>query len=151
MTEAELNSYPENIRELDFDKSYIVGMIFDSPAKSSDDYIRPLVAQNEFLGVITQFLVPYAIRVSSSSDNVNLAAEIARLPMPILIIYGGHDTFIGADKITQIINERNRLNSGITDSAMISGAGYLEEYALNKNEYIRNVTDFLDTFFKVEI
>lgn len=151
LTEAELNSYPENIRDLEFDKSYIVGMIFDSPAKSSDDYIRPLVAQNEFLGVITQFLVPYAIRVSSSSDNVNLAAEIARLPMPILIIYGGHDTFIGADKITQIINERNRLNSGITDSAMISGAGYLEEYSLNKNEYIRNVTDFLDTFFKVEI
>ncbi|MCR4688509.1 MAG: lysophospholipase [Saccharofermentans sp.] len=149
ITDAELNSYPDAIRELDFDKSYIVGMIFDSPAKTSDDYIRPLVAQNEVLGIVTQFLVPYAIRVSSSSENINLAAEIARLPMPVLIIYGGHDTFIGADKITQLVNERNRLNSAITSSAMISGAGYLEEYTLNKTEYISVVTDYLNSFFMV--
>ncbi len=149
ITEAELASYPQNIRDLEFDKSYITGMIFDSPAKVSDDYIKPLVAQHEFMGFITQFFVPYAIRVSAGAENVNLAADIARLPLPVLIIYGGHDTFIGADKITQIVNERNRLNSGITNSAMISGAGYLEEYSLNKNEYIEVVTDFLDSYFLV--
>ncbi|MBO4407852.1 MAG: hypothetical protein J5786_01105 [Clostridiales bacterium] len=131
---------------LTFDRSYISGMIFDSPAKSSDDYIKPIVRQNEFLGFITQNFVPYAIKGSSGGDTVNLATTISRLPIPVCIIYGGHDTFIGAEKITQIVNERNRLSGNITTSKMISGAGYLEEYTINEKEYIDTVMDYLNTF-----
>ena len=150
MNDLELSSFSKNIREIGFDRSYIKGMIFDSPAKMSDDYIRPVVVQKEFMGFLTQYFVPYAIRVSAGSDNVNLAAEIARLPMPVMVIYGGHDNFIGADKINQIVNERNRLNHSLTKSTMITGAGYLEEYTLNKNAYIAAVQDYLDTFFLVK-
>ena len=125
-------------------------MILDSPAKESDDYIKPEVVQSEPLGFITQYSVPYAIRVSSGADNISLAAEIARLPFPVLIIYGGHDTFIGADKIDQIITERNRLNSSITKSVMVSGAGYLEEYSINKNLYIDTIKEFLDNYYLVD-
>ena len=149
-SEQELVKYDANVRKLEFNKTYIAGMILDSPAKQSDDYIRPAVVQSEPLGLITQYSVPYAIRVSSGATNNSLAAEIARLPIPVLIIYGGHDTFIGADKIDQIINERNRLNSSITKSVMVSGAGYLEEYSINKNLYIQTVTDFLDSYYLVE-
>ena len=125
-------------------------MILDSPAKESDDYIKPEVVQSEPLGFITQYSVPYAIRVSAASTNVSLAQEIARLPIPVLIIYGGHDTFIGADKIDQIITERSRLNSSITRSVMIPGAGYLEEYSINKNLYIDTVIDFLNSYYMVD-
>ena len=150
VTDMELEKYPDNIINLGFDKSYIAGMIFDSPAKESDDYIKPIVAQKEFLGFITQYFVPYAIRVSAGSDNINLATVIARLPVPVLIIYGGHDTFVGADKITQIVDERNRLNSALTRSVMISGAGYLEEYSMGKTDYINAVSDYLATYFTPE-
>jgi len=146
-SEQDLAKYDKNVRNLEFSKSYIAGMILDSPAKESDDYIKPEVVRSEPLGFITQFSVPYAIRVSSGGDNISLAAEIARLPIPLLIIYGGHDTFIGADKIDQIITERNRLNSSITKSIMVSGAGYLEEYGINKNQYIDTIQDFLDTYY----
>ena len=149
ISEIELKSYSKNIASLGFDKSYISGMIFDSPAKSSDDYIKPIVRQNEPLGFITQNYVPYAIRVSSGANNVNLAPAIARLPIPILIIYGGHDTFIGADKITQIVNERERINANLTKSNMISGAGYQEGYSLDRSTYIESVTDFLNNFFAI--
>lgn len=142
-----LSQYSNEIRNLGFDKSYVIGMILDSPAKESDDYIKPEVVQSEPLGFITQYSVPYAIRVSSGADNISLAAEIARLPFPVLIIYGGHDTFIGADKIDQIITERNRLNSSITKSVMVSGAGYLEEYTINKNLYIDTIKEFLDNYY----
>ena len=142
-----LSQYSNEIRNLGFDKSYVIGMILDSPAKESDDYIKPEVVQSEPLGFITQYSVPYAIRVSSGADNISLAAEIARLPFPVLIIYGGHDTFIGADKIDQIITERNRLNSSITKSVMVSGAGYLEEYTINKNLYIDTINEFLDNYY----
>ena len=146
-SELMLSSYSNDIRNLGFDSSYVIGMILDSPAKESDDYIRPEVVQSEFLGFITQYSVPYAIRVSSGAENVSLAAEIARLPFPVLILYGGHDTFIGADKIDQIITERNRLNSSLTKSVMVSGAGYLEEYSINKNLYIDTVTNFLKSYY----
>ncbi len=149
-SEQELVNYDANVRKLEFDKTYIAGMILDSPAKQSDDYIRPAVVQSEPLGIITQYSVPYAIRVSSGASNNSLAAEIARLPIPVLIIYGGHDTFIGADKIDQIISERNRLNSSITKSVMVSGAGYLEEYSINKNLYMQTIKDFLDAYYLVE-
>ena len=150
MNELELSRFSKNIREIGFDRSYVKGMIFDSPAKTSDDYIKPVVAQKEFMGFLTQNFVPYAIRVSAGSDNVNLAAEIARLPMPVMVIYGGHDNFVGADKIEQIVNERSRLNQSLTKSTMITGAGYLEEYTINKNAYITAVQDYLDTFFLVK-
>jgi pimeloyl-ACP methyl ester carboxylesterase len=149
-SEQELVNYDANVRKLEFNKTYIAGMILDSPAKQSDDYIRPAVVQSEPLGIITQYSVPYAIRVSSGASNNSLAAEIARLPIPVLIIYGGHDTFIGADKIDQIITERNRLNSSITKSTMVSGAGYLEEYGINKNLYIKTVNDFLNSYYSRE-
>ena len=149
-SEQILSQYSNEIRSLGYDKSYVIGMILDSPAKESDDYIKPEVVQSEPLGFITQYSVPYAIRVSSGADNISLAAEIARLPFPVLIIYGGHDTFIGADKIDQIITERNRLNSSITKSVMVSGAGYLEEYSINKNLYIDTINDFLDNYYMVD-
>ena len=150
INDLERNNYPKSIREIGFDRSYIKGMIFDSPAQMSDDYIKPQVVRSEPLGFATQFSVPYAIRVSSGGSNLSLAAEIARLPIPVLIIYGGHDTFIGADKIDQIITERNRLNSSITKSVMVSGAGYLEEYTINKNLYMDNIQNFLDSYFLIE-
>ena len=148
LTEAEQMEYSDDLLKLGFDKSYIKGMIFDSPAKNSDDYIKPVVVQNEFLGVITQNFVPYAIRVSTGgTEPVNLVAEISRLPVPVCIIYGGHDTFIGADKISQIVTERNRLNSGITTSLMVPGAGYLESFRIGKDTYIDTVMDFMTSFF----
>ena len=149
-SEQDLSKYDAKIKNLGFSKAYIAGMILDSPAKESDDYIKPQVVRSEPLGFATQFSVPYAIRVSSGGSNLSLAAEIARLPIPVLIIYGGHDTFIGADKIDQIITERNRLNSSITKSVMVSGAGYLEEYTINKNLYMDNIQNFLDSYFLIE-
>lgn len=148
--ETVLSEYSAEIRNLEFDQSYIAGIILDSPAKESDDYIKPEVVQSEPLGFITKYSVPYAIRVSAGGTNTSLAAVIARLPMPVMIIYGGHDTYIGANKIDQIITERNRLNSSITKSVMVPGAGYLEEYSINKNLYITSVLDFLNSYYMVE-
>ncbi len=148
LTEAEMNEYSEDILNLGFDQSYVKGMIFDSPAKDSDDYIKPVVKQNEFLGFLTYDLVPYAVRVSTGvTDSVNLAAEISRIPVPVCIIYGGHDTFIGAEKISQIVDERNRLNSSITVAQLIPGAGYLESFNVGKQLYMDTVMRYLQSYF----
>ena len=146
--ENDLDKIPDKYRMLGFNRGYIKGMIFDSPAKNSDDYIKPIVAQKEFLGALTKNFVPYAIRISSGEDNtLNLAAEISRMPIPICIIYGGHDVFIGADKIRQIVDERNRLNEKITSSLYVPGAGYLESFSADNEGYCNGILSFLHTYF----
>lgn len=146
--ESDLNRYSNDIIALGFNQSYIVGFIFDSPAKNSDDYISPVVAQTEFLGSITKNTVPYAIRISSGVDSsLNIASEISRLPIPVCIIYGGHDSFIGADKINQLVTERNRINEHLTSSLLVPGAGYLESYNSDRELYIETVINYLNKFF----
>lgn len=147
LTDSELEEYSDSYKDLGFDRSYICGMVLDSPAKNSDDYIKPYVLQNEMFGRITQYFVPYAIRVSSGeSSSVNLAAEISRMPIPLCIIYGGHDIFIGADMIEQIVTERDRLNMNTTTELMVPGAGYLEAFNTDKELYCDTVIDYLRSF-----
>ena len=148
LTEAEKERLSSRYGNLGFDRGYISGMIFDSPADTSDDYIKPIVEQNEFLGKITKNFVPYAIRFSAGEDSsYNIGAELSRMPIPICILYGGHDVFIGADKINRLVDDRNRLNSSITESLMIPGAGYLEAYSTDPDNYSDEVMMFLHKYF----
>ncbi len=147
-TEA-LEGYSQRIQDLGFDVTYISGIILDSPAKNSDDYIIPFVEKKSKMAFITKYFVPYAIRISAGeSGSVNLATEISRLPIPVCIIYGGRDTFVGSDKIGQIVEERKRLNPNTTKSMMISGAGYCEAYMIDQEGYRAELTEFLEQYFK---
>ena len=144
-----LEGYNQKIVDLGFDASYISGIILDSPAKNSDDYIRPFVFKKSKFAFVTQYFVPYAIRISAGeSNNVNLATEISRLQIPVCIIYGGRDTFVGAEKIGQIVEERKRLNPNTTMAKMFSGAGYVESYLIDPNGYRSTLSDFLTSYFK---
>ncbi|MBO4494852.1 MAG: hypothetical protein J5752_03220 [Clostridiales bacterium] len=149
-SEAEvLENYSKNIVELGFDATYVSGVILDSPAKNSDDYITPYVFKESKFAFLTQYFVPYAIRLSAGvSDNMNLATEISRLSIPVCIIYGGRDTFVGAEKTAQIVSERLRLNPNTTMAKMFSGAGYVESYQIDPVEYRKTIQEFLTTYFK---
>ena len=52
-------------------------------------------------------------------------------------------------RFPQYANERERINSNLTKSKMISGAGYLEAYALDRQTYIDSVMDFLNNYFAI--
>lgn len=144
-----LEKYSKKIVDLGFDVNYIVGLILDSPAKNSDDYITPFVEKNSKFAFVTKHFVPYAIRVSAGEGgNYNLATQISRLPIPVCIIYGGRDTFIGAEKIEQIVTERQRLNPNTTMSKMFSGAGYVESYLIDSEGYRQMLRSYLETYFK---
>jgi len=144
-----LEGYNQKISDLGFDVHYIAGIILDSPAKNSDDYIVPFVLKKSKLSFITKNFVPYAIRVSAGeSSSMNLATEISRLPIPVCIIYGGRDTFVGSDKIGQIVEERKRLNPNTTMATMIPGAGYVESYIIDPEGYRQTLREYLETYFK---
>lgn len=143
-----LENYNKKIVDLGFDVTYIAGLILDSPAKNSDDYITPFVIKSSKFAFVTQHFVPYAIRVSAGeTKSFNLATQISRLPIPVCIIYGGRDTFIGAEKIEQIVTERQRLNPNTTMSRMFPGAGYVESYLIDPEGYRETLREFLKTYF----
>jgi len=140
--------YDSDIEALAFDRKYIIGVILDSPAKNSDDYIRPLVREKGTMGLITQYTVPYAVRMSAGENSsLNMSAEISRLQIPVCILYGDKDTFIGASKISQIVTERQRLHPSTTSSYVFSGAGYAGSYESDPEEYRQDILDFLAFHF----
>lgn len=142
-------TYAENIQNLAFDRGYIIGVILDSPAKNSDDYIRPLVVQESSMGFLTQYTVPYAIRISAGeASSANLSADISRLQIPVCILYGDQDTFVGTSKISQIVSERERLHPNTTSSNVFSGAGYVGSFAKDPVGYRKAILDFLTAYFQ---
>lgn len=142
-------NYAANIEDLAFDRSYVVGVILDSPAKNSDDYIRPRVRESSSFGFLTQYTVPYAIRISAGeSSSVNLSADISRLPIPVCILYGDQDTFIGTGKISQIVSERERLHPSTTSSTVFSGAGYTQSFSKDPVGYRKAILDYLSVHFQ---
>ncbi len=147
-----IQSYPKKIQELKFNRSYITGVILDSPAKNSDDYIKPIVKRSSPLGVITQYTVPYAIRISAGEgSSFDLSSKISQLTVPVCILYGDHDTFIGSSRIAQIVSERERLHPTTTMSHVFSGAVYVGAFKTDSVTYIKTISDFLDAnFYLVE-
>jgi len=142
-------TYAENIQNLAFDRGYVIGVILDSPAKNSDDYIRPLVRQESSMGFLTQYTVPYAIRISAGeASSTNLSAAISRLQIPVCVLYGDQDTFVGASKISQIVSERERLHPNTTSSNVFPGAGYVGSFAKDPVGYRKAILDFLAAYFQ---
>ena len=140
--------FDPEISSLAFDKSYIIGLILDSPAKSSDDYIRPIVREKYSLGFLLQYTVPYAVRISATgADNLNLMAEISRLPIPVCILFGDLDNFVEAGTVGQIVAERERLYSTITSSVVFPNAGYTDAFEVDSEKYRKEIDNFLKSFF----
>lgn len=136
-------------KSLKFDRSYVVGTILDSPAKDSDDYIQPVVRKLGGLSFLTQYTVPYAIRISAGEKNsFNLSAIISRLQIPVCILYGDMDTYIGASRIAQIVDERKRLNPSTTVAGVFRNAEYLMSYSSDPQAYRQEILDFLAVHFQ---
>ena len=141
-------SYDSKTNALLFDRSYIIGMILDSPAKMSDDYIVPFAKNKGSLGWLMQYTVPYAIRITTSgANNMNLMSAISQTQIPICILYGDRDTFIGAGTIGKIVEERERLHPNTTMSFVFPDAKYTESFESDPAGYRRAIRSFLSTYF----
>ena len=141
-------TYDSKITSLLFDRSYIVGLILDSPAKMSDDYIMPLVRKKSSFGWLMQHTVPYAIRTTTSgAGNMNLMLAISQTQVPVCIIYGDRDTFIGAGTIGKIVEERTRLHPNTTKSYVFPNAEYTKAFEKDQEGYRRAIRGFLSAYF----
>lgn len=147
--EKVLADYAKPIQKLGFDQSYIRGMLLDTPCQSADDYIRPVLRQEGFLGnALLQHTVPYAIRLSAgNTGRSSLITILTRCQLPVFLTYSTKDSFVGEPVIAPLIRERQRLHPDTTIVFTTSEKGYAEGYLQDQAAYKAAVEGFLARFF----
>ena len=147
--DVDKKGYPNEIKKLDFDQSYIIGMMLDSPAGSPDDYISARYQDGSWIERnLLRYTVPYAVRLSAGGiGSVSLTALLARCPMPVFMAWHERDTYIGSESAQQAVQERNRLHPDLSVSWSCSQPGHTEGFLLEPEGYLNALDQFLSRFF----
>lgn len=137
---------PRLLRELEFDRSYVRGLLLDTPAASPDDYIRPVVREQDLLGrYLLQYTVPYAVRLSAGSTRqTSLIGVLSRSQLPVFISSSEKDSRISPDDVQPLIRERLRLHPETTVVFTSQAEGTAAGFIAQQQEYL----DALDQYFR---
>jgi len=93
-------------------KKRICALVFDSPARDSDDYIRAVVRQenNRWLFWLKN-TTPYAVRMSiGNSKKADYFSEFTTLTLPLMIFGHENDCVLPEEAYRPMIEERLRLH-----------------------------------------
>lgn len=142
---------PKVIADLEFDQSYIKGMILDSPLVSSDDYIRYVCQEKVFAGkIIGQFTIPYAIRLSAKSEQkFNLASILARTQVPVHLLFQKHPSDFLNDRGMALINERTRLFPNQTSVYIRNEKSSSDPFIYDEKNYLDSIDAYLKRFISI--
>ncbi|HBP39167.1 MAG TPA: hypothetical protein DD640_10615 [Clostridiales bacterium] len=144
---AVLEEYPEAIRKLGFDQSYVCGLLLDTPCESPDSYIRAVCRQQGGLGLLLQYTVPYAIRLSAGNiGRINLITILTRSQQPVFISYSRQGSRIEADETDLLVRERLRFHPDTTAVHVYDEPGYLEGFLLDQENYLEMLRQYLQQF-----
>ncbi|MHB1485498.1 MAG: alpha/beta hydrolase [Saccharofermentanales bacterium] len=146
----ESESVSSLITDLEFDSSYVHGLILDSPDLTSDDYIRESCRSKILLGrILGQYTIPYAVRLSAEAGrNYNLAAIIARTQIPVHLIYRNKGDRFTDERVQEFVNERHRLFPNLTAIYTLPVETTQTSFNYDIDNYMTSIDDFLSRFFK---
>lgn len=139
----------QHIQALEFDRSYVIGLILDTPAGSPDAYIRPAVAEHGIWGAaLLQHTVPAAIRLSAGgSEHLNLITALSRTQLPVFLAYSEADNRVGPENILPLVRERQRLHPDTTVVFASEIPGYISGFLDEPEAYLNSLDIFLTRFF----
>ncbi len=146
----DLEDYPTDIQKLEFDQSYICGLLLDTPCQSPDNYIQAACRQDGFFGhYLLQYTVPYAIRLSAGNTHpANLITILTRSQLPVFLTYSSQDNYIGTAAILPLIDERQRLHPDTTIVFANQNAGYTTGFQKAQEDYLAALSGYFDRFFQ---
>ncbi|NLJ94424.1 MAG: alpha/beta hydrolase [Clostridiaceae bacterium] len=148
-SKVDADSYKIENTDLAVFKEDVIGMILDTPVSTPDDYIRADIPNNTFLDrtIVSKF-APATIKATAGyTDDSNLIPLISQFNQPVLITRNIPNTRIESESIDTIIDERLRLHPGTTTVFETAEAGHIDGYLLEQENYLRQLTKFLDIWF----
>ncbi len=148
--QEDIDGFPRLIRELGFDQGYIRGLLLDTPASSADDYIRPELQDEGFLGrYLLQHSVPYAIRLSTGGiQRPNLVAIISRVQVPVFVASSERDSRIPYEQMQTFIDERQRLHPDTTVVFKTNASGTVRSYIEDQEGYEAALSQYFARYFQ---
>jgi pimeloyl-ACP methyl ester carboxylesterase len=140
---------PKAIRELDFDQSYVIGLILDAPAVSPDGAIKALYRDENWFGrAILARTVPYAVRLSAGNiGRVNHNSILGACHRPVCLIRYAEDTIIGSETSLSVAAERERLHPDLTLVSVIDKAGHADGFLTSQADYLKALDRYLNRYF----
>ncbi len=136
------------IAALGFDRSYVRGVLLDSPCISPDNYIQAIYRKGDLLGkALLQFTVPYAVRLSATSSHPrSLVTILTQIQKPVFLAYSEQDTWVGTRSIAPLVNERKRLHPDTTAVYIDPNPGYVQGFENNQDAYLGALKDYLSLY-----
>lgn len=143
-----LSAIDQKIAQLGFDRSYVRGILLDTPCVLPDNYIQAVYRNGNLLSqMLLQHTVPYAVRLSASSTSQrSLVTVLTQIQKPVFLAYNDPDTFIGSAAILPIVQERQRLHPDTTAVYVDPMPGSISGYKNNPEAYLGAVKDYLARF-----
>ena len=138
----------QKIAQLGIDRSYVRGILLDTPCVQPDNYIQAVYRNGNLLDqVLLQHTVPYAVRLSASSTSQrSLVTVLTQIQKPVFLAYNDPDTFVGSAAILPIVQERQRLHPDTTSVYVDPAPGSISGYKNNPEAYLGAVKDYLARF-----
>lgn len=136
------------IAALGFDRSYVRGVLLDTPCISPDDYIQAIYRHGSLAGkLLLQYTVPYAVRLSATSKQTgSLVTILTQIQQPVFLAYSEQDTFVGTRSIVPLVDERKRLHPETTRVYADPEPGYVEGFKNNQGAYLSALNDYLNLY-----
>lgn len=140
---------PLLLRELPFDRSYVRGLLLDTPAVSPDRYIRAAVReQGGFAAELLQYTVPSAVRLSAGDvGSTSLVSQLSRLTLPVFLAYSRQDSRIPVTDIEPLVNERLRLHPETTVVFTSETAGRSASFTSDQTAYFAALDRYFRRYF----
>ncbi len=127
----------------------INAMITDSPARSSDDFIKASIKKDgsKWLFWLAD-TTPYAVRMSlGNSQKIDHFVDFTTLTLPLMVIGHRVDSFLPESAYRPMIQERLRLHPNWTTIYETDKPGHLSSYDENAENYKDALITFLQKWF----
>lgn len=145
---ADTSALPKRIRDLDFDRSYVRGIMLDTPCMTPDNYVQAHYQSGSFMDRLLRGTVPYAVRLSAGhTGSRQLTTILTRMQLPVFLSYSKADTRVGIDAIKPLVEERLRLYPDTTLVHQMGQAGSVDGYVKDRAAYLMQLQDFFRRFF----
>ena len=147
--DSDKDGLAKEIAKLDFDQSYVIGLILDSPSASPDDEIRALYREDSWLRrQVLSRTVPYAVRLSAGGIGaVHHSTVLGACHIPVALFYHETETHIDSAAGAMVASERKRLHPDLTFVQTIGQPGHTDGFLLDETGYLAGLDQYLNRFF----